>query len=87
LGEGQASALPELWGVFMTTPRFSDEITFVAIRSALSCARMFVLSTLTRRKVLSVLGDAVTATEKLVARAVNATGVVDGYPARQNLRT
>jgi len=60
----------------MTVLRCSDEIKLAAIRSALSCARMFVLSTLSRWRALSVLGDAVTVTEELVTRAVKATGVM-----------
>lgn len=59
----------------MSTPRFGDEMRLVATRSAISCAGLFVVSTLTRWGAESILLDAVVEVEKLVTAAVNATGI------------
>jgi hypothetical protein len=45
----------------------------------MSCAGLFVVSTLTRRKARAILLDAVFVTEELVTNAVKTTGVMDEH--------
>ena len=63
----------------MTTPLCHDGLRLVATRSAISCAGLFVVSTLTRWGTRSILLDAVLVTEELVTSAVKATGVMDEH--------
>lgn len=79
MGQGQASAPQDVRGLFVTTPRLLDGIRLVATRSAISCAGLFVVSTLTKWGARSILLDAVAATEELVTSAVKATGVMDEH--------
>ncbi len=63
----------------MTIPRCTDGIRLVATPTAISCAGLLVVSTLTRWKARSILSDAVIVTEELVTSAVKATGVTDEH--------
>lgn len=64
-------------GVFVTGVRCADGIRLVATRTAISCAGLFVVCTLTRWGARSILRDAVSVTEDLVTSAVEATGVME----------
>lgn len=80
LGYCQASALPSLRDLFVTTPRCIDGIRLVAVRSAISCAGLFVVSTLLKWEVArSIILNAVSVTEELVTAAVKVTGVMDEH--------
>ncbi len=59
----------------MTTPLCHDWLRLVATRSAINCAGLFVVSTLTKWGVRTILHSAVVETEELVTAAVNATGI------------
>lgn len=59
----------------MTTPLCHDGLRLVATRSAINCAGLFVVSTLTKWGVRTILRSAVGETEELVTAAVNATGI------------
>jgi hypothetical protein len=60
-------------------PRFFDDLTLVALSSAVSCARTFVHYTLANWQVGPfVLGDALVMTHELVTQAVADTGM-DGH--------
>ncbi|MGH3915730.1 MAG: hypothetical protein ACRDTC_20320 [Pseudonocardiaceae bacterium] len=59
----------------MSRPRFADELRLVAIKSAINCAGLFVVSTLTKWGARGILLDAVSVTEELVTNAVKATGI------------
>lgn len=61
-------------------PRFLDDLTLVALSSAVSCARTFVHYTLVNWQVGPfVLGDALVVTHELVTQAVADTGIDDQY--------
>jgi hypothetical protein len=62
---------------FVSTPRFSQGFRLVATRSAISCAGLFVASTLAKWRLLSILPEATTVTEELVTSAVKQTGVME----------
>jgi hypothetical protein len=64
--------VPNLRGIFVTIPRFTDGIRLVATPTAISCAGLFVVSTLTRREARPMLLDAVLVTKELVTSAVKA---------------
>ncbi len=64
----------------MSTPRFSQGFRLVATRSAITCAGLFVASTLAKWRLLSILPEATTATEELVTSAVKQTGIMDKRP-------
>lgn len=61
----------------MTGVRCADSIRLVATRTAISCAGLFVVCTLTRWGARSIVLDAVSVTEELVTSAVKATGVME----------
>jgi len=62
-------------GVLVTAPLLHDGLRLVATKSAINCAGLFVVSTLTKWGARSILLDAVLETEELVTNAVNATGI------------
>jgi hypothetical protein len=79
--ERQASALPDVRDAFVSRPpRFSEGFRLVATRSAISCAGLFVASTLAKWRLLSILPEATTETEALVTSAVKQTGMMDERP-------
>lgn len=59
----------------MTTPICHDGLRLVATRSAINCAGLFVVSTLTKWGVRTILRSAVLETEELVTAAVGCTGI------------
>ena len=59
----------------MSTPRFHGSIRLVATRTAITCAGLFVVSTLMKWRVRTILHSAVVETEELATAAVNATGI------------
>ncbi len=59
----------------MSTPRFHDSMRLVSTRTAITCAGLFVVSTLMKWGVRTILRSAVVETEELVTVAVNATGI------------
>jgi hypothetical protein len=59
----------------MTTPRLHDGMRLVSTRTAINCAGLFVVSTLTKWGARTILRSAVVETEELVKAAVNATGI------------
>ncbi len=59
----------------MSTPRLHDGIRLVSTESAINCAGLFVVSTLMKWGVRSILRDAVLEVEDLVTAAVKATGI------------
>jgi hypothetical protein len=59
----------------VSTPRFHDGMRLVSTRTAINCAGLFVVSTLTKWGVRTILRSAVVETEELVTAAVNATGI------------
>ncbi len=61
----------------MTSPRFHDGLRLIATRSAISCSRLFVASTLGKWGARVVIDDAVLLVDELVTAAVNATGIPD----------
>jgi hypothetical protein len=63
----------------VTIPRFTDGIKLVVTPTAISCADLFVVSTLTRWRARSILLDAVFVTEELATSVVKATGVMDEH--------
>lgn len=60
--------------------RFSDQINLAAVRSAVSCSRLFTAYTLDLWGTSAVVDDALLVVSELVAGAVRATGVVDSRP-------
>jgi hypothetical protein len=81
MGERQASTLPDVRDAFVSRPpRFSERFRLVATRPAISCAGLFVASTLTKWGLLSILPEAMTVTEDLVTSAVKQTGIMDERP-------
>ena len=58
----------------MSAPRFHDGMRFVPTRTAINCAGLFVVSTLMKWGVRTVLRSVVVEIEALVTAAVNATG-------------
>jgi hypothetical protein len=71
--------VPDVRDIFVTIPRFTDGIRLVATPTAISCAGLFVVSTLTRWGARSILLDAMFVTEELVTSAVEDTGVTDEH--------
>ncbi|MCA1705034.1 MAG: hypothetical protein LC808_17935, partial [Actinobacteria bacterium] len=65
------------WRVTVTTPHVHDGITLVAIRSAISCSRLFVAYTLDKWGAPALVNAAVRAVDELVTNAVKATGVME----------
>lgn len=63
----------------MTIPRFTDGIRLVTTPTAISCAGLFVVSTITRWRTRPIQLDAVFVTEELVTSVVKATGVMDEH--------
>jgi len=61
----------------MTSPHLHDGLRLVATQSAINCAGLFVVSTLTKWGARGILLDAVLVTEELVTNAVKATGVME----------
>ncbi len=59
----------------MSTPRFHDSMRLVSTRTAITCAGLFVVSTLMKWGARTILRSAVVENEKLVTVAVNATGI------------
>ena len=59
----------------MSTPRFHDGMRLVSTRTAINCAGLFVVSTLTKWGARTILRSVVLETEELVTAAVNATGI------------
>ncbi len=59
----------------MSTPRFHDGMRLVSTRTAINCASLFAVSTLTKWGMRTILRSAVVETEALVTVAVNATGI------------
>jgi hypothetical protein len=59
----------------VSTPRFHDDMRLVSTRTAITCAGLFVVSTLMKWGVRTILRSAVGETEALVTAAVNATGI------------
>jgi hypothetical protein len=59
----------------VSTPRLHDSMRLVSTRTAINCAGLFVVSTLTKWGARTILRSAVVETEKLVTAAVNATGI------------
>ena len=59
----------------MTTPRLHDGMRLVSTRTAITCAGLFVVSTLRNWGVQTILRSAVREAEGLVTQAVNATGI------------
>jgi len=59
----------------MTTPLCQAGLRLVATRTAITCAGLFVVSTLMKWGVRTILRSAVGETEALVIAAVNATGI------------
>ena len=67
-------------GVLVTLPRLHDDLMLVATRPAINCAGLFVVSTLTRWRVQSILVDSVVEVERLVTNAVKQTGRMVDLP-------
>lgn len=63
--------------VLVNPPRLRDGIRLVATKLAISCAGLFVVSTLVKWGARSILTDSVQITEELVTNAVKATGVME----------
>ena len=61
----------------MTAPRLSDSIRLVATRSAISCSRLFVESTLRHWGRGFLVDDTLPLIDELVTNAVKATGMMD----------
>jgi hypothetical protein len=59
----------------VSTPRSRDGMRLVSTRTAISCAGLFVVSTLVKWGVRTILRSAVVETEELVAAAVGRTGI------------
>ena len=62
-------------GVLVSELRLHDGIRLVSTRTAVTCAGLFVVSTLTKWGARTILRSAVRETEDLVIEAVNATGI------------
>jgi hypothetical protein len=59
----------------VSTPRLHDGMRLVSTRTAINCAGLFVVSTLMKWGVRTVLRSAVVETEELVTAAVGRTGI------------
>jgi hypothetical protein len=59
----------------VSTPRFHDSMRLVSTRTTITCAGLFVVSTLMKWGARTILRSAVVENEKLVTVAVNATGI------------
>ncbi|MGH8603169.1 MAG: hypothetical protein ACREXR_10470 [Gammaproteobacteria bacterium] len=59
----------------MSTPRLHDGMRLVSTRTAITCAGLFVVSTLTKWGARTILHSAVVETEELVTAAVGRTGI------------
>jgi hypothetical protein len=73
--------LPDMQRFAVTaTLRCTDDITLAATRTAISCSRLFVMSTLGRWRAASLVDDALLVADELVTDAVKTTGVMDIRP-------
>lgn len=59
----------------MSTPRFHDGMRLVSTRTAINRAGLFVVSTLTKWGVRTILRSVAVETEESVTTAINATGI------------
>lgn len=61
-------------------PRFSDQLDLAALRTAVSCSRLFTECTLDKWGMSSIVGNALLVVTELVTNAVKATGITDEHP-------